>query len=264
MPLTPLPRTIRSTIRPVGKLDCFSIAPIVWISPTGLSPGAAGTAVTDVIRLLIVAETRLYREGLVRLLGSLRRVQVVASAGDLEQTIGAMNTAAPIDVALIDMGMSDGAEVIERILQGSPRSRAVAMAIHDLPDDLVAAATAGATGYLSRDAAKEELVEALYRTSRGEVVCSSSIAATLVRFVAHPGSGGMREEELPLTSRERQIVELITQGMSNKEIARRLYIALPTVKNHIHHILEKLEVPRRMDVALRVGPMPGMADRFRS
>ena len=138
------------------------------------------------------------------------------------------------------------------------------MAIHDLPDDLVAAATAGATGYLSRDAAKEELVEALYRTSRGEVVCSSSIAATLVRFVAHPGSGGMREEELPLTSRERQIVELITQGMSNKEIARRLYIALPTVKNHIHHILEKLEVPRRMDVALRVGPMPGMADRFRS
>lgn len=234
----------------------------------GVSPkvglGAAGAGMTDVIRLLIVAETRLYREGLVRLLGPLRRVQVAATAGSLHESVHVLNAVAPIDVALIDMGMSGAAEAIERTLRISSETRVVAMAIHDLPDDLVVAASAGAMGFLTRDASKEELIDALYRTADGEVTCSSSIVSSLVRIIAQQRSGAVPLPEPPLTARERQIVELIAQGLSNKEIARRLYIALPTVKNHVHNILEKLEVSGRLDAALRFGDgAQAMRERLR-
>jgi DNA-binding NarL/FixJ family response regulator len=216
---------------------------------------------TDEIRLLIVAETRLYREGLGRLLGSLRRVRIAALAGDPEESVRLLNEVAPIDVALIDMGMSRPAEAMERIGHASDQTRIVAMGIHELPDDLVIAASAGATGYLTRDASKEELIEALFRAARGEVTCSSSIVATLVRIVASQGPRGVPRDGPQLTSREHQIVELIGEGLSNKEIAHRLYIALPTVKNHVHHILEKLEVSRRLDAALRAGGLRALEDR---
>jgi two-component system nitrate/nitrite response regulator NarL len=215
------------------------------------------------IRLLIVAETRLYREGLVRLLGSLRRLHVAAATATLDEALDAMTTVAPIDVALVDMGVVGAPRGIEEILRISPETRIVAMAIHRLPDDVVAAATAGATGYLTRDASKEELIDTLYRAALGEVTCSSSIVSILVRMAAQRPADWGSPQGLPLTARERQIVELIAQGLSNKEIARRLYIALPTVKNHVHNILEKLDVSRRLDAArwLHTG-MPRMGERF--
>jgi two-component system, NarL family, nitrate/nitrite response regulator NarL len=207
----------------------------------------------DAIRLLIVAETRLYREGLVRMLGSTRRLRVAGSVGSLEEALGSVAAATPIDVALVDMGIFGAREAIQELLRLSPETRVVVMAIHDLQAEVVAAAVAGATGYLTRDASRDELVETLYRAARGEVTCSAPVAAALVRIVAEQATVRSSFDLPDLTSRERQIVGLISQGLSNKEIARRLYIALPTVKNHVHNILEKLQVTRRLDVAERVG-----------
>jgi DNA-binding NarL/FixJ family response regulator len=205
------------------------------------------------IRLLIVAETRLYREGLVRLLGPLRRLRIAGAAEDRREAVDAVTALGSIDVALVDMGMFEARETIETLLNVSTGTRIVAMAIHDLQADVATAAVAGASGYLTRDASKDELVETVYRVARGEVTCSPAIAAALVRLVADQAPAKSSIDEGLLTSRERQIVDLIGQGMSNKEIARRLYIALPTVKNHVHNILEKLQVRRRMDVAERAG-----------
>jgi two-component system, NarL family, nitrate/nitrite response regulator NarL len=220
----------------------------------------AGTKVCPVIRLLVVAETRLYREGLVRLLGSLRSFHIAGSAADLAQTLDALNIHAPVDVVLLDMGMPGAGDLIAYVRRGSPPTRVVAMAIHDLRVDLVAAAVAGATGYLTRDASKAELVQTLHQAARGEVTCSSAIAAALMRVLAEQASVKPPIDAAGLTSREREIVALIGAGFSNKEIARRLYIALPTVKNHVHNILDKLQVQRRVDVAARVGPS-GAPDR---
>lgn len=116
---------------------------------------------------------------------------------------------------------------------------------------MVSCVDAGFHGYVSKDASLHDLVRTIESVARGEVVCSPRIVASLFREVARRGPGMSGDAGIRLTSRERQILDLIDQYLSNKEIARALHISVSTVKNHVHNILAKQKVHRRADAAAR-------------
>jgi DNA-binding NarL/FixJ family response regulator len=105
------------------------------------------------------------------------------------------------------------------------------------------------SGFVSRDATLQDLADTLTGVVRDELMCSPVISAKLFRRVAHPGHVGLEPSFTPLTAREREVLALIREGLTNKEIATKLRISEATVKNHVHHLLEKLQVKRRVQAA---------------
>jgi DNA-binding NarL/FixJ family response regulator len=161
-------------------------------------------------------------------------------------------SAAP-DVVLLDVTTEESATVVRDVERLRPRTPVVALGVAEAEADMLACIEAGVAGLVSRDASFDELVATLECASRGEVQCSPRFAGTLARRVA---SLAARRDADPaaerLTARECEIIALIEQNLSNKEIAVRLGIEVATVKNHVHNLLEKLQVHRRSDVARRL------------
>jgi DNA-binding NarL/FixJ family response regulator len=205
-----------------------------------------------VIRVLIVADIRLYRDGLAEALARRETLQVAGTAACGEDAITALDAYRP-DVVLVDMAMLEGQGTARTLLEHAPAVRIVALAVPELEREVLGCAELGVSGLVPRDASLDDLVVALECAARGEVRCTPRMAAAILRRLASLAAerGGPRLEVV-LTVREREVTELIDRGLSNKEIARRLGIELATVKNHVHNILEKLQVHRRGEAAARV------------
>jgi len=207
---------------------------------------------TAKIRILIAADIRLYREGLMLALGGEGPLNVVGGAADKEDALALVRDVRP-DVVLIDQAMPESLETVRAIGALAPEVRIVALAVPDVDQQVIACAEAGVAGFVPREAGVADLVATIQSVARGELLCSPHIAATLWRRVtalaAGDRSGG---EEAHLTAREAQILTLVEQGCSNKDIARQLGIEVATAKNHIHNILEKLRVRRRGQAAARM------------
>jgi two-component system, NarL family, nitrate/nitrite response regulator NarL len=203
------------------------------------------------IRIFVVADTRFHREGLAEGLGSERGCVVVGSAATADAALGASPGAAEADVVVVDV---DAAErlVEARTLAGAlPGPRIVALGVPETEHDVIACAEAGIAGYVPREASIADLLDTVARVRDGETPCPPHIAAGLFRRLAALSAVRHDEPVAALTRREAEILALIDAGLSNKEIAGRLQIELPTVKNHVHHILEKLGVHRRGEAAAR-------------
>jgi two-component system nitrate/nitrite response regulator NarL len=199
--------------------------------------------------VLIVASIRIYREGLALMLSRQPSFTITALAPDRDCAIASLTSAAP-DVVLLDLTTAESATVIRDVDRLRPRTPVVALGVDEGEPEMLACVEAGVAGLVSRDASFEELVATIESAARGEVHCSPRFAGTLVRRVAALAAG--REAPAPtdrLTAREYQIVGLLEQSLSNKEIAVQLGIEVATVKNHVHNLLEKLQVQRRTDVA---------------
>ena len=202
------------------------------------------------VRIFVVAEVRLYREGLVKALHRETGLTVVGAAADaasLDQRT--MKSAA--DVIVFDTAVAGAMRVFRELTANGARARIVALGIREDENDIAACAAAGVSGFVAREASFEELVRAIVAVSRGESACSATILTKLLRRIAtlaplDPAA------DLPLTVREREIFALVEQGMSNKEIAERLSVELSTVKNHVHNVLDKLQVHRRGEAVARV------------
>jgi two-component system, NarL family, nitrate/nitrite response regulator NarL len=202
--------------------------------------------------VLIVCEVRLYRDGLRRSLDQRSTTEVVGTAGTADEAVTQVEVHCP-EVVLLDMGLSGATELIGELLERAPRIKVVALGIVEEPDAVLECVEAGAAAYVARDASLEDLSAALDAAGRGEVLCSPEIAGWLFRRVAAlAGERPPQAEVAALTQREREILALIDEGLSNKEIARRLRVKLSTVKNHVHHILEKLGVSGRGAAAAMV------------
>jgi two-component system, NarL family, nitrate/nitrite response regulator NarL len=202
-------------------------------------------------RVLIVAESRLFREGLSFLLRGECHMEVVESTADGS---AAPSQAAGVDpdVVLVDMSLDDAQTTLRSIVRAAPASKVVALGIAKGDDTVMACFESGAAGYLPPDGSLADLRDCLNAVSRGEMSCSPRIAAQLARRVATLAAELRTEQPPPpLTLREAEILQLIDEGLSNKEIARRLCIEVPTVKHHVHNILEKLNVTRRGEAAAR-------------
>jgi DNA-binding NarL/FixJ family response regulator len=150
------------------------------------------------------------------------------------------------DVALLDFAMPDALALPHAIAAAQIPVKVVAFSVAETEDEICECAEAGIAGYVGRNGSKEDLIAAVENALRDEVPCSPRVAASLFRrLAAHVQTTRQRPREAALTNREQDIIALIDRGLSNKEIARQLKISLPTVKNHVHNILEKLQVRRR-------------------
>jgi len=205
-----------------------------------------------VIRVVVAADIRLYREGLAEILARATQITVVATAADWPQTFARVRELEP-HVVLLDMAMADSITAVNSLAASAPDVKIVALAVPEIGREVVAYAEAGVHGYITREASLDELVAAVESVARGELILSPRMAASLLQHVTtlarERGGDG---PEVRLTSRELEVVDLIDEGLSNKQIAARLCIELPTVKNHVHNILEKLQVSRRSEAAARV------------
>jgi DNA-binding NarL/FixJ family response regulator len=193
-----------------------------------------------VTRVFIISEVRLYREGLEALLRDDSRLDVVGTAAGVPDALAHLpELERPPDAVLLDVPAPVGLRAPGQLEAAVPDARVVALNVAD--DDVIAWAETGVRGLLDGGVDVDEVAQAVATTAEGGTVCSPKLAAVLLQRVARPSSS--------LTARERQIAELIEQGLSNKEIAERLQIGLPTVKNHVHNILTKLKATRRGQAA---------------
>jgi two-component system, NarL family, nitrate/nitrite response regulator NarL len=204
------------------------------------------------IRVLVVAGVRFYREGIARALDADGRFLVAAAVADVEAAVPAIRKLDPHAV-LLDLPDADGAPLVRAILRRAPEARIVALGVAELEDEMMALAEAGVAGYVTRESSIADLIRTVESVAAGEAICSPRITATLMRRVADLARD--RDRKAPdrkLTLREQQILALIDEGLSNKEIATRLRIEYATVKNHVHNILDKLHVHRRAEAAAAV------------
>jgi two-component system nitrate/nitrite response regulator NarL len=212
------------------------------------------------LRVFIISDVPLYEEGLERLLASDGRLTVVGSAGEWADGVDRIRAlAAPPAVVLVDLAVPASADRVGELVAEFPETEVIALAFSDDEEGILRWAESGVSGLLSRSASLDDLVLTVETAARGEVACSPRVTAALLRRVARFAQERRGERMLPaLTAREREIAGLIVEGLSNKEIAARLQIELPTVKNHVHHILSKLNANRRGQAAamLRTQPPP--------
>lgn len=196
------------------------------------------------IRVLVVGDIRLYREGLASRLGRIDDIEVSESSPD-EGLLGRIGQSPP-DVLLLDMSTDQSLDLVYAVADLFPEIRVVAVGVRDSEDDIIPCAEAGIAGYLPRDGSLDDLVEVVDSIGRGESVVSRRIAASLLRRVGALATGSPWDGRAALlTPREGEIASMLEQGLSNKQIARTLGIRVPTVKNHVHAILGKLQIPRR-------------------
>jgi two-component system, NarL family, nitrate/nitrite response regulator NarL len=209
-----------------------------------------------VIRLLIVCRPRFYREGLARFFADVPGISVAATAARLEEVLLLFRTS-EIDVVLLDLIDGEWSSTVRGARAAAP-ARVVVMGLSEVEQEVITCAENGIAGYVTRESSLEDVVAAIEAASRDELICTPHLAGSLLRHIgllaAEQGRGGLDQK---LTLREFEIVRLIARGLSNKQIARELHIELPTVKNHVHHILGKLGVHGRNEVAalLRVGAL---------
>ena len=191
-------------------------------------------------RILILSEVRLYRETVAVALSQRGILEVVGTASYRLEAIQRIRCTRP-DVVLADMAGTMNLRAIRAIGDAYPRIRIVGLGVREIERDLIACAHAGIHGYVSPDATIEELIAITDGVARGESFCCAETIALARRLAA----AAAPDDGDGLTIREREVVRLLERGLSNKEIAATLRIAVATVKNHVHHILEKLAVRRR-------------------
>jgi two-component system, NarL family, nitrate/nitrite response regulator NarL len=200
-----------------------------------------------VIRILIVSSIRLYREGLEQLLSQRAELRVIGTRSEGRDAIPFLKDV-PTDVVLLDLATQHSHTTAREIARMTPAIPLVVIGIADSDRDVLHCAELGAIGYVTRDGSLDELVAAVQSAARGELVCSPRRAGTLIRHVAAlAGERVVAQARAKLTRREREIAALMQDDLSNKEIAVRLRIEVATVKNHVHSVLEKLNIHRRAD-----------------
>jgi two-component system, NarL family, response regulator LiaR len=202
------------------------------------------------ISLLLVDDHEVVRKGVRAYLDTLADFQVVGEASSGDETIGLVSDLIP-DVVLLDLIMPgmDGVETIRKIKDISPRTQVVVLTSFHEDVHIFPALKAGAISYILKDMKMEKLVDAIHRAVQGEVTLHPRVAARVLQNLR-----GESEEAEPLftelTDRELDVLKLIANGMSNSQIAEKLFISENTVKGHVSNILSKLHVADRTQVAV--------------
>lgn len=205
---------------------------------------------TDV-RVLVVSDIRIYREGLTFALGRKPGIRVLGAAAAADKVIARLPELAA-EVVLVDVSMPDSLDLIGRMAALAPHAGVVALGLMETEVDVLSYVEAGISGYLPPDGSLADLVEIIGSVARSEFLCSPQIAATLIRRVQSLGGRPESTAMAALSRREREIAGCLAEGLSNKAIARRLAIRPATVKNHVHRVLDKLQVRGRAEVAARL------------
>jgi DNA-binding NarL/FixJ family response regulator len=194
------------------------------------------------VRVLIADDQRVVREGLAIVVGGFPGAEVVGLAGDGAEALELMASATP-DVVLMDLRMPrvDGVEATRAIRERHPDVAVVVLTTYADDDSIVAALSAGAAGYLTKDAARDDIRRALEAAAAGQAVLDPAVQAALLKAAQHGVARPVGPTPPPdgLTDREVEVLALIASGLSNHEIAERLFVAEATVKTHVNRIFAK-------------------------
>ena len=206
---------------------------------------------SEPIRILLADDHTLFRDGLRALFGSLPNFEVSGEAATGAEAITLAEKLQP-EVVLMDIQMPDlnGIEATRQIVQTSPHIGVIVITMFEDDDSVFAAMRAGARGYVLKGADQEEMLRAIRAVSRGEALFGPAIAAQLTSFfnaTRAPAVAAFPE----LTDREREVLQLLAQGLTNQEIADRLVIAVKTVRNHLSNIFSKMQVADRVEAIIR-------------
>jgi DNA-binding NarL/FixJ family response regulator len=209
----------------------------------------------DEVRLLLVDDQRLMREGLRTLLEMEPGLTVAGEAGNGQEALDAYARLLP-DVVLMDVRMPvlDGVEATRRLRQRWPAARVIILTTFDDDEYVFDGLRAGALGYLLKDVSIHELSDAIHTVMAGGVLIEPSVARKVVAEFARmavPAPADRQSLDEPLSERELEILRLLAQGLTNREIAQRLYLAEGTVKNYVTNILGKIGARDRTQAALR-------------
>ena len=212
---------------------------------------------SDPIKLLIADDHALFREGVKALLAATDDIEVVGEAGNGREAIQEARAQQP-DVILMDINMPEvnGIEATRSVLADRPETGIIVVTMLEDDASVFSAMRAGARGYVLKGAHHEEMLQSIRAVAAGQALFGPAVAARMMNFFQSVGdevaTGGSADEAFPeLTEREREVLELIAQGVSNPEIAERLVISPKTVRNHITNIFSKLQVADRAQAIIR-------------
>lgn len=205
------------------------------------------------IALVLIDDNRLLREGITAMIHTQPGFKVLAAFADVEEALRKVREAKP-DVVLLDFGLEDhdSLRLTTTVHDEVPEARVIVMGLLPLQEDVADYVRAGASGFVMKDASFGEFIATIRAVASGAQALPQALTSSLFSQITHSTSKGSRArvlESVRLTERERQVIALLGEGLSNKAIAARLHIAVHTVKSHVHNILEKLALHSRLEVA---------------
>jgi len=214
--------------------------------PSGQEPGGAAA----VVSVVIVEDDAGLRQSLERMLNLSTGFRCLCSCGSGEEALELIPQNPP-DIVLMDIHLPNrsGIECTALLKQQLPQLPIIILTVYNDPETLFKALRAGACGYLLKRARPDEILEAIREALRGGAPMSSEIARQVVAAFQEPAPAGVQDDGL--SRREKEILDCLLRGLSNKEIAEQLSISVFTVKNHLRHIYEKMQVRSRTDVLLK-------------
>ena len=224
---------------------------MVAASQTG-EDGSSGVR-DEPIGVLVVDDQELFRRGLVMVLSGEDGIRIVGEAADGDTAVELVATLAP-DVVLLDVRMPgrSGIETCAAIKALSPSARIVMLTASDEEADLYDAVRNGASGYLLKDSSIDQVEQAIRLVAEGQSLISPAMATKLLEEFKQISSPGRRNHLMVprLTDRELEVLRLVARGLSNRDIAKKLFISENTVKNHVRNILDKLQLHSRMEAVM--------------
>jgi DNA-binding NarL/FixJ family response regulator len=205
----------------------------------------------DTVRVLIADDHPLFREGMRGRLDRVADVAVVGEAASGEEAVELAHKLEP-HIILMDIKMPglNGIEATREIQRANPQIGILVLTMFEDDDSVFAAMRAGAKGYLLKDSGGEGVVHAIRAVASGEAVFGPGVAERMIGFFSAPRAAPKRAFP-ELTEREEEVLSLVAQGKSNREIARQLFVSLKTVRNHVSNILLKLQVADRAQAVIR-------------
>jgi DNA-binding NarL/FixJ family response regulator len=211
----------------------------------------------DKIRILLVEDHALVRAGMRVLLSNIEGIEIVGEAGSGREALSHLEQQKP-DIVLMDIAMEDmnGLEATAQIAAQHPQVRVLMLSMHASEEYVLQALQAGAAGYLLKDAGTAELELAIRAVARGETYLSPAISKYVVAGYVQRVGGGQETSQIQLTPRQREILRLIAEGQSTREIAQTLFISIKTVETHRAQLMERLgirDIAGLVRYAIRMG-----------
>lgn len=206
------------------------------------------------IRLLVIEDNRLLRDGIVALIERHSDIKVVGAVGDIEKTFQKIHVLKP-HVVLLDLGLSNHSSlwIVKSVKKNFPELKIVVMDLVPSQADIFEFVQAGVSGFTLKDATVADLLRTVHAVSNGSKVLPPDLTESLFSKIVDQAieAGGEKViESIRMTKREREVIELITDGLTNKEIGQKLHLSNYTVKSHVHNILEKLALHNRVQIAI--------------
>jgi DNA-binding NarL/FixJ family response regulator len=205
------------------------------------------------IRLLLIEDNRLLRDGIFSILKAYKDIVIIAASGDGKNSLAKIQQLKP-NIVLLDLGLrsQNSLHVVEIVKKEFPQAKIIVMDLAPVQADILQYVKAGANGFILKDASLNDFLITIRTVAEGSTVLPpllvDSLFSQIVDHAVREGKSGLKDA-IQMTTREREVIQFLGEGMSNREIGQKIRISTYTVKSHIHNIMEKLALHTRLEIA---------------